>query len=118
MTKFALTAVLFFALATITYGQNKVEKYCEVTSSNAFLSPKIVATISFGQENPQSTDTAASEIIKFIQSNKFESRVDILNYMSSKGWTLKSSCAYEDVTNGSSLGSIIVLYFGKIIENN
>jgi len=118
MTKFAFTAVLFFALATITYGQNKVEKYCEVKSSNAFLSKKIVATVSFGQENPQSMDTAANKIIEFIQSNKFESNVDILNYMSSKGWDLKSSCSYEDVNNGTSLGLTSFFYFDKMIENN
>ncbi|HEY5465150.1 MAG TPA: hypothetical protein VIJ95_17955 [Hanamia sp.] len=118
MTKFALTAVLFFALATITYGQNKVEKYCEVTSDHFTLKKRTV-TISFGDENPMPTDTAENKIIKFIRTkNKFKSDVDILNYMSSQGWSLKSSCVDETVNGGTSFGPTFIFYFEKIIENN
>ena len=117
MTKFALTVVIFFSLATITYGQNKAEKYCEVTSKHAF-GKRIVASISFGYENPLSTDTSTSEIIEFIKTSKFKSDVDILNFMTSQGWSLRSSCSYEDVSNGTSFGSTFFFYFAKMIEKN
>jgi hypothetical protein len=118
MPKFTLTAFIFFLFSTIAFGQNKVEKYCKVTCSTVFLSKNIKVTISFGKDNPLSSDTAnGNKIVKFIQTNKFESDVDILNYMTSQGWTLKSSCVTEDVNGGSSSAPVFIFFFEKIFRN-
>jgi hypothetical protein len=118
MPKFTLTAFIFFLFTTIAYGQNEVGKYCEVTCSTVFLSKNIKISISFGKENPLSSDTAnRNKIVNFIQINKFESDVDILNYMSSQGWTLKSSCLTEDVNGGSSSAPVFIFFFEKIFRN-
>jgi len=93
MKKHVLVGVLFCLLTTITYGQDKVTKYCEMTCDMIPLSKNLKIHLSFGKDNIPSTDSFnRNEIIKFFKSNKFQFHTDILNYMSSQGWQLQSSC--------------------------
>ena len=91
--KYILATVILSSLTTIIYGQNKIETYCEVTSSIIGLSRNLRANVSFGIENtPLADSSKRNEIINFFMIHKFQAHADILNYMSSKGWTLRSSC--------------------------
>ena len=59
-------------------------KYCEVVGTQGFLSRKVSIVIDYGEE----TSFWADRRLKDQSGNviKFNSMIDVVNYMSSKGW--------------------------------
>ena len=86
--------------------QKKTDRYCEVQSYKLGFSKFMHATISFGQNEKQFTDSAKSvEYTRYL--NKINSNADILNYMATDGWYLVSSSIVKVVN------VTFVFYFKK-----
>jgi hypothetical protein len=92
MTKHLLIAIsLFLVSVSSSFGQTKIEKYCEVVTrpKNNFTS-KRVASISFG-EKPELFNFKDSAVIYQLQKvNDLTTEVDVLNYMKKLGWSVLS----------------------------
>ena len=81
-----LIMVLLFALVTmVSFGQEKVEQYCEVVAVKKLFSQKVNITVDYGEESNTWHNTT------FIKNSDgklktFNSVMDALNYMSKNGW--------------------------------
>jgi hypothetical protein len=85
-----ITLLLFFG--TLSYGQVKIERYCEIKCSEKAFSKYLLLKISFGQDDHLVEDSAyIRNMTAELLARKFKDKVDILNYMSDHSWNLISS---------------------------
>ena len=107
MKKFLLITIILLCLTNLSFAQQKIEKYCEVMSRTKLLSKYLDVNISFGKIESHVLDSSkTNEILSGLKSHKFETNVDLLNYMTSMGWKLVTASATE-----SSVSSEGVLEF-------
>jgi len=109
---FACLFMLIFCLKTS--GQNKVDKYCSVQISNIkVMSVKTRATINFGDYESLFSFKDTTVIAKLQIVNSFTNSVDVLNYMSSIGWTVVPLTSVKYFG-----GDIERLYFKKTFDSS
>lgn len=94
MRKLILTPILFLLIgfSTSVYSQTTTDTlttskyvYCELVGMAKFLSTKVTVSVDYGEERSFFQDTRMRDE----QTGKvtsFNSMVDALNYMSTKGW--------------------------------
>jgi len=97
-----LTILLFVLCAYFVQGQsielNKSEakeEYCMILATQKFLSTKVKISIDFGQEVSFWKNTVRAQTLKDEKGKaiSFNSVIDALNYMSSKGWEFVNAYA-------------------------
>jgi hypothetical protein len=87
---------IFLLFVRVSFAQVNNEKYCELEIYQV-TSKFLHTSISFGNQDKDIADSAAgrNEIISYLK--KIKTKIDAINFMSSKGWNLISSC----VVNGN-----------------
>lgn len=82
---FILYLALINSLASFAQADtSKVEQYCQVIASPKLLSNKVTIDIDFGEEKSFWMDTRFKTDAGKLK--KFNTIIDALNYMGSKGW--------------------------------
>ena len=75
----------FLGLAGAVSAQKQPEKYCVVNLDQRFR--YIEVTVDMGKDSALAIqDTVLKNDLKRMNKSRFKSTVDILNYMSSRGW--------------------------------
>ncbi|MDY3852433.1 MAG: hypothetical protein SO013_06030 [Prevotella sp.] len=115
MNKIKLLLLMLLVSTSVSFAQDKYDTYCELIESQQILTYKITVEIDFGQPTKPATYLCDEQGKKML----FNSMIDVLNYMSKRGWKLvqtytvtysgNSSCRYilvkqiekdEDITKG------------------
>jgi len=105
-----LFTIVFFTSCYFAFGQNKVDKYCQViVGPKSGLTAKRIAKISFG-ENKDLFALKDTTLLQKLHYNvdHLVTETDVLNYMSKSGWTL--------VNIHSIYANCEVLYFKKAFD--
>lgn len=105
MKKYLLLPLFCVLLPMLLSAQQKVTRFCELTLEGAGLNTKVVAKLNFGEAR-KLIDRRG--IIKDSSGRmvRFDAPVEVLNFMSDKGWQLVTSIA-------DAKESILVFYFKK-----
>lgn len=85
---FPVLLLLFQLMAFRTQAQNKVKRYCEVSSSDKFFYSGYA--VDYGQNRKYNPLKDSVCIRKLQKVESLETRVEVLNYMSELGWDLVS----------------------------
>ena len=101
-----ITCIAIFCSLNVGFGQVTLDKestqttyYCQVEGFQGALMKRVKIEIDYGQglsiwKNEAERDEVTGKV------RKFESMIDVLNYMNEKVWTYVSSSAYADA-NGN-----------------
>jgi len=84
--KLIIPFVAFLSVINICFGQEKIEKYCEIT----VISQRV--SINIGNPNAYFRDSTLKNTL--LSLNKFNNAVDVLDFMSKLGWSLISTTVY------------------------
>lgn len=110
MKRISITAVL--SLLIYCCSAQKVERYCEVATSYKSFNRGVNVKIDFGKDSTLFSFRDKSIYGKLALVDSYTSTVDMLNYMSSLGWTLVNSIS--DQSSGST--NRIYYYFKKTFD--
>jgi hypothetical protein len=108
MKKIFLPALILVITAISSFGQDKVEKYCEMTAQARLFSKKVTIDIDFGEERKffSFKDTRVKDDLGKVKT--FNSVVDALNFLGSVGWKLVNAFPIAE-----SSGSLVYHYYFK-----
>jgi len=91
MKKAIILFFFFFAFVTSIHAQ-KIDKYCEVVCYlKALAVERCNPHIQLGEADSLFSFKDPSVVESLKKVNKFNTRTDVLNYMSRQGWTLVST---------------------------
>jgi hypothetical protein len=109
MKKLFVLLFVLFSLQTLSQTNEKVEMattpdyvYCELVGTQKFLSTKVVVSVDYGEEKEFFYD----QRIRDEQTGKvqsFNSMVDALNYMGTKGWEFAQAYVVSTGSNSASV---------------
>jgi hypothetical protein len=108
MLKWMFVIYFLISFTVFVRGQNIGEQYCEIQSYQVSFEKYLHISISFGDDSSMLDSSGNVQIIHFLK--KVRSNVDMLNYMSSQGWTLVSLSALHGV-----IGPTYLFYLKKQI---
>lgn len=84
----SIAIFLLLAVLTSTFGQTKIEKYCQVLNRpKGTFSFKSIFSIYLGEQSNLFNFKDSLVIHQFQKVNELTSELDVLNYMASIGWT-------------------------------
>ena len=103
-----LLIIITFLMAGTCYGQNITDSlknkfvYCEIVGTQKFLSTKVIVTVDYGEERAFFQNMAIKDE-ETGKAQSFNSMVDALNYMGSKGWEFVQAYVVSTGTNNYSV---------------
>jgi hypothetical protein len=87
MNKLITITALFLITTTHSFAQNKIEKFCQVsTHYKGGFTTKRVASISFGEQANLFSFKHSTIVTALQKVNDLTTDTDVLNYMASIGW--------------------------------
>jgi hypothetical protein len=104
--KLTYALVAFLSVTNFCFGQEKIEKYCEVTIREIF--PQKV-WINFGNPNTYFKDSTEKK--NLLAVGNFKNAIDVLDYMHKLGWDLATSLFVP-------YNSKKIFYFKKIFDKS
>ncbi|PSL45579.1 hypothetical protein CLV51_104285 [Chitinophaga niastensis] len=111
MKKQLILCLLILTIPAFLYAQGKIERFCELKAGGAGFNSKVTAQLNFG-EGTRLIDFKDHRMKDSVGNvKKFKSIVDVLNFMSAKGWKLVTTFS-EPAPNPS----FIYFYFKKELD--
>lgn len=104
--KIIFAAIILVSIANVSIGQDKIEKYCEVTIREGLVH-KIF--LDLGHANNSFRDSMEAK--KLIAVKHYDNAVDVLDYMQKIGWEPLSASYIQH-------NSKKVFYFKKIFDKS
>ncbi|TKK69272.1 hypothetical protein FC093_08105 [Ilyomonas limi] len=90
-----IVITLFFASLAYASSAQKVEKFCEISTTWKSFNRGVNISIDFGKDSSLFSFKDKTIKKKLLLVTKYTSVVDALNYMSALGWSLVNTTSYE-----------------------
>ena len=104
--KLIISVVIFISVINFCFGQEKIEKYCEVMVKEGFPQKILV---DFGNPNAYFKDSTEKKNLLAVEN--FKNAVDVLDYMHKIGWDLVTSMFVP-------YNSKKIFYFKKVFDKS